>query len=39
MTAVRNKQHLDTVLDSAADGILILGPNQIIERCNPAFPV
>ena len=35
--AVRNKQHLDTVLDSAADGILILGPNQIIERCNPAF--
>ena len=37
MTAVRNKQHLDTVLDSAADGILILGPNQVIERCNPAF--
>lgn len=36
-TAVRNKQHLDTVLDSAADGILILGSNQIIERCNPAF--
>jgi PAS domain S-box-containing protein len=36
-TAVRNRQHLDTVLDSAADGILILGPNQVIERCNPAF--
>jgi len=36
-TAVRNKQHLDTVLDSAADGILIIGPNQVIERCNPAF--
>jgi PAS domain S-box-containing protein len=36
-TAVRNKQHLDTVLDSAADGILILGPNQIIERCNQSF--
>lgn len=32
-----NKKFLDTVLDSAADGILIIGPNQIIERCNPAF--
>ncbi len=36
-TAIRNKQHLDTILDSTADGILILGPNQIIDRCNPAF--
>ncbi len=36
-SAVRNRQHLDTVLDSAADGILILGANQVIERCNPAF--
>lgn len=33
----RNKQHLDTILDSTADGILIMGPNQIIDRCNPAF--
>lgn len=36
-TITRNKQHLDTVLDSAADGILIIGSNQIIERSNPAF--
>ena len=36
-TVTTNKQHLDTVLDSAADGILIIGPNQIIDRCNPAF--
>lgn len=36
-TVTRNKQYLDTVLDSAADGILIIGSNQIIERCNPAF--
>ena len=36
-TVTTNKQHLDTVLDSAADGILIIGPNQVIERCNPAF--
>jgi PAS domain S-box-containing protein len=32
-----NKKYLDTVLDSAADGILIIGPNQVIDRCNPAF--
>ena len=36
-TITRNKQHLDTVLDSAADGILIIGSNQVIDRCNPAF--
>jgi K+-sensing histidine kinase KdpD len=36
-TVTTNKQHLDSVLDSAADGILIIGPNQVIERCNPAF--
>jgi PAS domain S-box-containing protein len=36
-TVTTNKQHLDTVLDSAADGILIIGPNQVIERSNPAF--
>jgi PAS domain S-box-containing protein len=36
-TISRNKQHLDAVLDSAADGILIISPNQKIERCNEAF--
>jgi PAS domain S-box-containing protein len=36
-TITTNKKYLDTVLDSAADGILIIGPNQIIDRCNPAF--
>jgi PAS domain S-box-containing protein len=33
----REKQRLDALLDSAADGILILGANHIIENCNPAF--
>lgn len=33
----REKQRMDTLLDSAADGILILNGDQIIERCNPAF--
>lgn len=33
----REKLRLDTLLDSAADGILILTPEVIIERCNPAF--
>jgi len=32
-----NKQHLDAILDNAADGILLIGPNQIIERCNTSF--
>ena len=32
-----SKQHLDGILDSAADGILILNSFQIIERCNSAF--
>ena len=36
-TVTMNKQRLDAILDSAADGILIIGPNQIIERCNTAF--
>jgi signal transduction histidine kinase len=31
------KQRMDALLDSAADGILILSPRHIIERCNPAF--
>lgn len=33
----RQKQRMDALLDSAADGILILAPDHIIERCNPAF--
>lgn len=36
-TITTNKKFLDTVLDSAADGILIIGPNQVVDRCNPAF--
>lgn len=31
------KQRLDALLDSAADGILILAPNHEIEKANPAF--
>ncbi|HSV85422.1 MAG TPA: ATP-binding protein [Levilinea sp.] len=31
------KQRMDALLDSAADGILILNPARRIERCNPAF--
>jgi len=31
------KQRLDALLDSAADGILILDSSLKIERCNPAF--
>lgn len=33
----REKQRLDAILDSAADGILILSPDHTIERANPAF--
>ncbi len=33
----REKQRTDTMLDSAADGILILNPNHSIERSNAAF--
>jgi len=33
----RQKQRMDALLDSAADGILILSPDHYIERCNPAF--
>jgi signal transduction histidine kinase len=32
-----DKQRMDALLDSAADGILILDPTRRIERCNPAF--
>jgi PAS domain S-box-containing protein len=31
------KQRMDALLDSTADGMLILAPNHIIERCNPAL--
>jgi len=33
----REKQRLDALLDSAADGTLIMLPDHTIERCNPAF--
>lgn len=31
------KRRMDALLDSAADGILIIDARQQIERCNPAF--
>lgn len=31
------KQRMDALLDSAADGILILGPDRRVERANPAL--
>jgi PAS domain S-box-containing protein len=31
------KQRLDALIDSAADGIIILDANRSIERCNSAF--
>lgn len=35
---IRNEQRrLAALLDSVADGILILGPDYIVERCNPAL--
>jgi len=33
----REKQRIDAMLDSAADGIMILNPDHSIERINPAF--
>ncbi len=33
----REKQRVDAILDSAADGILILNPDHSIERTNAAF--
>lgn len=33
----RDKQRLSALLDTAADGILILRPDLKVERCNPAF--
>lgn len=35
--SVQSRQRLNALLDSVADGILILSPGQIIERCNPAL--
>lgn len=36
-TVNTNKQRLDAILDSAADGILLLTPTLVIVRCNTAF--
>lgn len=33
----REKQRMDALLDSAADGMLIIAADHSIERCNPAF--
>jgi signal transduction histidine kinase len=33
----QEKQRMDAILDSAADGILILSSDNLIERANPAF--
>ena len=33
----REKQRLDALLDTTADGIMILNPDHSIERCNPAL--
>jgi len=35
--SIYEKQRLDALIDSAADGILILTAEHIIERANPAF--
>ena len=33
----REKQRMDAILDSAADGIMIIAPDHTIERSNPAL--
>jgi PAS domain S-box-containing protein len=33
----QEKRQIDALLDSVADGILIMRPNHVIERVNPAF--
>ena len=33
----QDKQRMDALIDSAADGILILSSGHAITRCNPAF--
>ncbi len=35
--SVKSQQRLNALLDSVADGIIILSPSQIVERCNPAL--
>ena len=35
--SIQEKQKMSALLDSVADGILILKPNHVIERVNPAF--
>ena len=35
--ARHEKQRMDAVLDSVADGMLVLAQDHTIERCNPAF--
>lgn len=34
---IREKSRLDALLDSVADGIIIMAPDHTIERCNQAF--
>lgn len=34
---IEEKHRMDALLDSAADGILILSPNLTIQRANPSF--
>lgn len=37
-TQVRQeKRRIDALIDTVADGIIILDPGHIVERCNPAF--
>lgn len=33
----RERQRMSAILDSVADGTLILAANHLVERCNPAF--
>ncbi len=33
----QDKQRVDALIDSAADGILILSQGHVVTRCNPAF--
>lgn len=35
--SVKSQQRLNALLDSVADGILILSPAQVVERSNPAL--
>ena len=35
--SIEEEQKMSALLDSVADGILILKPNHVIERVNPAF--